>query len=147
MGLGMQQPSMAAQTALERKDVSVGVSLMFFGQSLGGAVFISVAQNVFTNKLVSGLASVVGLNPTVVLSTGATDLRRVVAPGELASVLSAYNKAVTTAFFVSVGVACFSILPALTMEWKSVKGRKHGQERKEGVVEGKGGLTEEKQTV
>ncbi len=41
---------------------------------------------------------------------------------------------------MSVGVACFSLLPALTMEWKSVKGRKHGQVVKEkGVEEGRGG--------
>ena len=40
MGLGMQQSGMAAQVVLEPEDVSVGASLMFFSQQLGGSVFI-----------------------------------------------------------------------------------------------------------
>ncbi|KAJ7176446.1 hypothetical protein C8R46DRAFT_1029800 [Mycena filopes] len=38
---------------------------------MGGALFVSVGQNVFTNKLASGLASSVpGVNPAIVLSAG-----------------------------------------------------------------------------
>ncbi|MCJ1432591.1 hypothetical protein MMC27_001948 [Xylographa pallens] len=121
IGCGMQQPSMAAQNHLTSQDIPTGVSLMLFGQSLGGAVFVSIGQNIFSNRLISGLASVPGLNPAIVISTGATDLRNVVAPQYLGSVLVAYNHALTTVFQAAVAVACFSIFGALAMEWKSVK--------------------------
>ncbi|KAH9827518.1 putative HC-toxin efflux carrier TOXA, partial [Teratosphaeria destructans] len=57
LGLAMQQGPMAAQTVLARRDVPVGVSLMMFMQQLGGAVFVSVGQNVFDTTLVRGLVT------------------------------------------------------------------------------------------
>ncbi|MCJ1390862.1 hypothetical protein MMC18_003723 [Xylographa bjoerkii] len=121
IGCGMQQPSIAAQTTLKGQDIPTGISLMFFGQLLGGAVFVSVGQNVFSNDLIKGLASVPGVNPLIVVSTGATDLRNVVAPQYLRSVLVAYNHALVSVFQAGLGVACLAIFGALAMEWKSVK--------------------------
>lgn len=51
VGLGMQQPLMAAQTVLSIEDVPIGTSAMIFGQSLGGALMISVGQSVSTYPL------------------------------------------------------------------------------------------------
>ncbi|MCJ1399322.1 hypothetical protein MMC11_002524 [Xylographa trunciseda] len=121
IGCAIQQPSMAAQNTLKKKDVPTGVSLMFFGQQLGGAIFVSIGQNVFSNRLISGLASVPGLNPNIVVNTGATDLRNVVAPQDLGLVLVAYNHALTSVFQAAVGAACLAIIGALAMEWKSIK--------------------------
>ena len=56
LGLGMQMPSMAAQTVLNRHDVPIGASLMFFAQWLGGAVFVSVGQNVLSKPPRAGPA-------------------------------------------------------------------------------------------
>ena len=76
IGLGLQHGPIAVQTVLEPKDVPMGVSLVFFCQQLGGAIFVSVGQNVFDNKLIAGLTSVVkGLDPHTIVNTGATDLR------------------------------------------------------------------------
>lgn len=44
MGLGMQMSGLAAQVVLKAEDVPVGASLMFFAQSLGGAVFVSTLR-------------------------------------------------------------------------------------------------------
>jgi Major Facilitator Superfamily len=131
MGLGMQQPSLAAQVCLSKKDVPIGASLMFFSQSLGGAIFLCVAQNVFTNKLVSGLSDVAGLDASTVVNMGATDLASFIPANLLPIVLIAYNKALTTTFYVPVAIASISIFAGLCMEWKSVKGRKRGQMGKE----------------
>ncbi|KAF7354675.1 Major facilitator superfamily transporter [Mycena sanguinolenta] len=123
-GFGMQQPVMAAQTVLSPKDIPTGTSLIMFGQTLGGSLFVSVAQNVFTNKLKDGLASQVpSLNPVIVLSAGATSLRNAVDAQYLPAVISAYNAALISAFYVSVAMACLSLGGALAMEWKSVKGK------------------------
>jgi len=57
----MQQASLAAHAVLARKDAPTGVSLLMFMQQLGGALFVSIGQNVFTNELVDGLKHVSGI--------------------------------------------------------------------------------------
>jgi len=124
VGFGMQQPLLAAQTVLELVDVPIGTSVIMFAQTLGGALFISIAQNVFTNKLVSGLLSTVpGVSPQLVLSAGATSLKDAVAPEFLAGVLFVYNEALIAAFYVAVAMACLSLAGALIIEWRSIKGK------------------------
>lgn len=139
VGLGMQQAGVAAQTILDRKDIATGVSLMFFARSLGGAIFLSVGQNVFTNRLTEGLAKVSSIDAKFILRIGATELRRLVAQESLGVVLEAYNDALTRTFVVTVAVSAAAIVGALLMEWKSV--RKHGRGGA-GVISGSGKPTE-----
>lgn len=132
LGLGMQQTSLAAQAALPRIDVPVGTSMMMFCQTLGGAVFISVGQNTFTNKLIEGLVRIdpgEGFDHTRVVHTGATELRNVIGSDMLPEVLGVYNWAISRLFFVAVGLCVASLLGALGMEWISM--RKEVDEKKE----------------
>ncbi|KAI7976976.1 hypothetical protein EIK77_002097 [Talaromyces pinophilus] len=52
IGFGVQQPLIAVQVVLNIADVPTGTALMVFMQVLGGALFVSVDENVFSNKLV-----------------------------------------------------------------------------------------------
>lgn len=125
VGFGMQQPLIAAQTVCGLEDVPTATAIVNFTLTLGGALFISVAQNIFTNRLITNLASnVPSLDPSIVLKVGATSLREKVGPEQIAGVLSAYNDALMHAFYVSVAMASFSIIGSAGMEWKSVKGKK-----------------------
>ncbi|MCJ1366565.1 hypothetical protein MMC16_005694 [Acarospora aff. strigata] len=125
MGLAMQQPLIAAQTVLHIDDVPVGTSVIMFTQQFSGALFISVAQNIFTNKLVTGLAEAVpNIPPGIILATGATSLKDAVDPRYLTAVLFVYNRAITNTFYITVALSALSIIGALGMEWKSVKGKK-----------------------
>jgi hypothetical protein len=126
LGLGMQQSGMAAQTCLDKKDVMTGVALMFFMQGLGGSIFVSVGQTVFTHSLVSHLSKVANLNPSLIVNTGATELRNLVPPQYLETVLVAYNAALSDTMKVAAACASVTILAGLTMEWKSLKGLKQG---------------------
>jgi len=124
VGFGMQQTLIAVQTVLPKKDIPVGTAIIMFSQTLGGALFISVAQNVQTNELLKQLKAVVpDLDPAVVLTTGATELKNVIPHQYLAGVLTAYNTAITNTFYVGVAMAVVSIFGAVAMEWKSVKGK------------------------
>ncbi|KAK2756713.1 hypothetical protein FQN54_005159 [Arachnomyces sp. PD_36] len=138
IGLGMQQSNMAVQTILSNKDIPTGAALMFFAQSLGGAIFVSVGQNVFSNSLLPGLSGIPGLEPNVVMDTGATALKSIVDPTYLDGVLHAYNGALVSSYQVALILACVSILGALPMEWKSVKGKK-GDGKDEIKEDGKSG--------
>ncbi|KAF2645802.1 MFS general substrate transporter [Massarina eburnea CBS 473.64] len=123
VGFGMQQTLVAVQSVLPKDDVPIGTAIMMFSQTLGGALFISVGQNVFTNQLIKNLASVVpDLNPQLVLSVGATGIKSAVPQQFLSGVLSAYNTTLTQTFYVSVATAAMSILGASVVQWKNMKG-------------------------
>ncbi|RSM01416.1 hypothetical protein CDV31_011349 [Fusarium ambrosium] len=128
LGTGMQQPSMAAQTVLSQSDVSIGISLMFFSQSLGGAIFICIGQSIFVNYLSNGLRVVSGVNTRAILEVGATALSDLVPSDKLHEVLVVYNDALQKAFIVVVAVSAFMVVPALGMEWRTVKNKQQGGE-------------------
>ncbi|KAF4312510.1 Tetracycline resistance protein TetB/drug resistance transporter [Botryosphaeria dothidea] len=125
LGLGMQQPLMAVQTVLDMADVAAGTAVVIFGQTVGGSLILLIAQNLFQNKFIENLRSYVPeVNPGLVLAAGATGLEKAVPEASKAGVLQAYNDAVTTTLLVPAALAAVSILGAVVMEWKSVKGKK-----------------------
>ncbi|KAL3423692.1 major facilitator superfamily transporter [Phlyctema vagabunda] len=125
IGLGMQQPLIAIQTVLDISEVPIGTSVIIFLQTLGGALFVSIGQNVFANKLAQGLAKYVPtLDPVIVLNTGATSIQKTIEKEYLPGVTLAYNNALTESFMVAAVMAAFTIIGSVAIEWKSVKGKK-----------------------
>lgn len=124
VGFGMQQPLVAVQTVLSKSDIPIGTAIIMFSQTLGGALFISVGQNVFTNSLAKNLAAAVpDLDPSIVTRIGATAIKQVVEPRFLDGVLVAYNEALVQTLYVSVATATLSIVGAAFVQWKSMKGK------------------------
>ncbi|KAK3940919.1 hypothetical protein QBC46DRAFT_449140 [Diplogelasinospora grovesii] len=126
VGFGMQQPLMAVQTVLDINDVPTGTSVIVFLQTLGGALFVSVAQNIFTNKLIEYVGEYVPQipDPRMILAVGATSIQTAVDPAFLPGVTQAYNDALTRTFLIFAAMATASIIGAAVTEWRSVKGKK-----------------------
>ncbi|KAI1384991.1 putative efflux pump [Hypoxylon trugodes] len=125
VGMAMQQPLMAVQTVLDIKDVPTGTSILVFVQTVGGALFVSVGQTVFSNKLVQELAAnVPSIDPNVILNAGATNLQHSLPADVIPNVIISYSNALTTAFIVGTALVAFTIFGSATIEWKSVKGKK-----------------------
>ena len=123
IGIGMQQPSMMAQIVLPKIDQPTGVALMFFGQNLGGAIFVSVAQNIFTDALASQLSSIPGLQlgKAAIVQMGATSIKKMVPQQYLGLVLEGYRDALRSAFLVGTGLVAVSMIGAALIEWRSTK--------------------------
>ena len=121
LGVGNQQPSVAAQTVLSRKDVSIGAALMMFSQTLSGAIFLSVANNIFDTRFAHNVLGIPGVNVQSVTTTGATDLKNTIPADLLPEVLVAYNDALRGVFYLVTALASCTIFGSLAMEWKSVK--------------------------
>lgn len=65
-------------------------------QTFGGAIFVSVAQNIFSNTLLENVKTEnIPVNPTLLLGTGATSLVGLVPESSLEQLKVAYNKTVT----------------------------------------------------
>jgi hypothetical protein len=129
VGLGVQQPVVAAQTVFKGADIPLATSALIFTQSLAATVFLCVGQNVFANELVRQvrqLAPGLGDDPhAVIQELGAGGIHSTV--GEkygkeaLDGVVEAYDRAVGRVFLICLVLACLSVPAALGMEWVNVK--------------------------
>lgn len=124
IGVGFQQPMIAAQTVLPSEDIPTGTSVVIFAQTFGGAIILSVAQNVFINRLGAELRNrIPDIDVSQILDSGATNLQNMVDESVVGRVLLAYNDALTQTFYIALTMACLSIIGGLGMEWKSVKAK------------------------
>lgn len=90
----------------------------------GAAIFVSVGNNLFNTRLFRSIEAlnIPNLDTANVVQSGATTLRQLVPAEYLPDVLVAYNDALRWAFRISLILACLSILGAVGMEWKKIKG-------------------------
>ncbi|KAF7185402.1 MFS-type efflux pump MFS1 [Pseudocercospora fuligena] len=122
VGLGLQIPLIAVQAVLPTEQVAEGTAIIIFIQTLGGSIFIAVAQNVFNSKLQANIiSSGVPLDPGLVLSEGATGLVDAVPAQYLAPLRMAYNDAIVDTFYVALASACLSIVGSALIPWINLK--------------------------
>ncbi|KAK3381230.1 putative efflux pump antibiotic resistance protein [Podospora didyma] len=100
-------------------DISTASATLFFFQILGGAYSVSAAQSAFVNRLIGSLAvNVPGLNPMIVVGTGASELRRVFPPELLPGIVVAYMDGLRASFAVAIGLASVAFLSTALVPWK-----------------------------
>ncbi|PIG79519.1 efflux pump antibiotic resistance protein [Aspergillus arachidicola] len=122
VGSGLQTAFAAPQCVLRLEDIPIGTAVVIFTENLSAAVFVSVAQNVFSNQLRTNLATYVPeADTSTILSGGATDIKNLVPQELYQAVLFAYNKALDQTFYVGVALSCCAVLGVLGMQWVSVK--------------------------
>ncbi|KAJ5133782.1 MFS toxin efflux pump, partial [Penicillium atrosanguineum] len=124
-GSSVASPFIAAQTVLNINDISAGMALMTLSQDLGEAVFISVAQAIFLNRLASALRTTVpGLSPQEVLHLGATNLKDKIPSQDVEGVALSYNVGVRSTFYLAVALAATIVVAALPLQNISFKDKK-----------------------
>ncbi|KAF2272093.1 putative MFS aflatoxin efflux pump [Westerdykella ornata] len=131
MGFCFQTSNLATQTVLPKRDVPIGMALMFFGGLIGGAVFVSVGENVLGNQLLERLSGLPGFNRGLVTSGGATSLINLVPADQKEMVLVAYNEALRRVYQIGVIVSCLAVLGIGSLEWKSVLKQSEKNDRAE----------------
>ncbi|KAI7974928.1 hypothetical protein EIK77_001681 [Talaromyces pinophilus] len=122
IGMGMQQSIIVAQAVLPMADVPIGTCIMQFFQMFGGSLFVSVAQNQFTNHLAAGLTGIAGINVQQIVNAGATEITNLIHdPTIIRQVQVAYNSALTRAFMIALIMTCLATLGVVGVKWQSVK--------------------------
>ncbi|KAJ5993977.1 hypothetical protein N7451_009701 [Penicillium sp. IBT 35674x] len=127
IGLAFQPPYIAVQTVLPDSMVPTALVMLSFAQQFGGIVILSIAQNVFLNRLTYNLTTQVpGLNPSNVLGSGALGLIDRIPVKFRDQVLMVYNEALVDVFYIALGLTCLVVVSTLGIEWKSFKQGKKG---------------------
>jgi len=121
-GLGFMGPQSAIQTTLPEKDIPLGLAVVLFAQNFGPALFVSIAQTIFTNELADNLKDLVpGLDAHIIENMGLGDLKARVGPQNLQTALLRFDKSLTQTWYLAVGLTCATMIGSLLMEWRSVK--------------------------
>lgn len=126
-GLGFQAPQNAVPCALPATDIPIGISLIVSGQHFGSALFVALAQTILSNQLAKNLERFdPDLTAKAIENTGIMELKNSVAKhGRMSEVLSGFDQSLTETWYLAVGLTCLTMVGSLTMEWRSVKDKKH----------------------
>ncbi|OAQ97920.1 hypothetical protein LLEC1_01221 [Akanthomyces lecanii] len=133
IGAGFQIGPIVVQTVLPQEWIPVGTACVQFFQSLGGAIFIAVAQTVFQNGLISGVEKAnLGIeDPRIFINSGVSQARNILAQlhreDALPLVLEAYMTGLRNTYYITLACAICAFLSVLALEKKSVKDKTQKQ--------------------
>jgi len=123
--LMIQIPLIAVMVLLPANDIPIGTAICVFFQFFGGAIFLAIAENIFSSRLVSALHThAPSLDAATVILAGAEGLRKVVNmedPSALEGAIKAYNIAVTGTFYPVAAAGAIAFLFAFGVEWRRGK--------------------------
>ena len=126
LGMAVQQGVIAVQTVLRLNEVPIGIAAIVSMQSLGGAVFVSVGNNILQNRLDQAAAAdrLPGIDIARVITAGATEFRNFVPENSLPALLIVYNSALQKVFMAAIPLCGLAFVVSLGIEFKSVKQKK-----------------------
>lgn len=123
IGLGFQIPVIVAQSSVAASDISSATAVLLFFQSMGGTFYVSAGQSAFANRLVAFVPKYApGVDPRLVLATGAAQLRDVFDADVLPGVLQAYMKGIKITFALCIAMAGITLPIALLSPWRKLHG-------------------------
>ncbi|CAJ2510220.1 Uu.00g061200.m01.CDS01 [Anthostomella pinea] len=103
-------------------DGPLGLSVILFAQHFGPALFVSVAQTIFTNRLAVSLHAVAPqLDAKAIEQMGLGQLKSSIGPQKLQDVLLGFDRSLVQTWYLPLGLACATAVGSLMMEWRSVK--------------------------
>ncbi|KAK0672086.1 major facilitator superfamily domain-containing protein [Cercophora samala] len=131
IGVGFQTGVLVVQNVMPLEWIPVATACIQFFQSIGGAIFIAVAQAVFQNGLIDTLAKdAPDLPAELFLNIGASQVSQVVSapppaglgrPGDVNIVLNAYLQGLRNTYYIAVGCACGAFVAACGLSWKKIQ--------------------------
>lgn len=100
----MQASPAVCQNAVDPADLSTASATALFTQMFGGAIWLSVAQALFANRLIKSLESVPGVDAHAIFAAGATAIRSEVAPKARTAVIGSYLNGLKDAYILCIAL-------------------------------------------
>ncbi|KAK4165644.1 putative multidrug efflux system protein [Cladorrhinum sp. PSN259] len=121
-GIGMQMGILAIQATLKPKDISMGMSILIFVQTMGVAVLLAVMTTTFQTGLSSELHKhAPHADAAAVIYSGATHFRNVVSPEDLPGVLVGYAKALNRPYYLAAACGAVAVGTSFLMGWTDIR--------------------------
>lgn len=132
-GVCSQAGIIVVQNVLPQHLIAQATACVQFFQSLGGAVFIAVAQTAFQNGIIENVArDAPGVDPRIIINSGASQVRRVLAEmgreDEVGPILTAYMLGLRNTYYISAAAAACTFLVSWGFRWKKI--REGGEKKK-----------------
>lgn len=125
----------ALQTVLPDSKIALVMAVLVFVQGLGGSIFISVANTILDNSLVSQIhAKAPGVNAQAVLAAGATAFRKVVPADEIGAVVSAYATSFDRIYYLSTGLSVLMCFTIWGLGWNDVRKKQQKEQPAEAAT-------------
>lgn len=124
IGLTFQVPVIVSQAIVHPSDISSVTAMVLFFQTVGGAIWISSGNAAFANKMLQEIPKFApGVNPAMVIATGATELRKVFTAEQLPGILSAYMEGLRVPIAIAIACACATVVLSVVPRWESIRGK------------------------
>ncbi|KAI1191978.1 major facilitator superfamily domain-containing protein [Nemania serpens] len=118
-GAGFQIPVIVSQALSDPKDIPSITAIILFFLNVGGGLLINAAQSAFVNRLLITLPeSAPGVDPNLVVATGALALRSTFSAEQLPGVLQAYMAGIKTAFAIALAACGASAIVSVLGRWE-----------------------------
>ncbi|KAK5313081.1 hypothetical protein LTR93_011076 [Exophiala xenobiotica] len=122
VGFAFQVPQIVAQSICELREVSQYIAISLFFQMMGGAFFISAAESIFANKLVTHLkVNIPEIDPKIVTALGATRFRDSLPAVAVPGVVLSYMQSLHPVFILATTLAGVATLVSLIARWEKIK--------------------------
>ncbi|EQB50449.1 major facilitator superfamily transporter [Colletotrichum gloeosporioides Cg-14] len=126
-GVCFQAGIIVVQNVLPQQLIPQATACVQFFQSLGGAVFVAVAQTAFQNGIIDNVArGAPGVDARVLIDSGASQIRQVLADmgheDAVGAVLRAYALGLRNTFCISAAAAACTFLVSWGFRWKRIGG-------------------------
>lgn len=131
IGVGFQTGVLVVQNTVSLEWVPQATACVQFFQSLGGSIFIAVAQSVFQNGLIDGIErDAPGVPAEIFIHSGASQVREILrqlhAEQYTDAVLRAYLTGLRHAYYITVACAAAAFVVSCGLSWKKIERRRAG---------------------
>ncbi|KAJ5382596.1 hypothetical protein N7517_000507 [Penicillium concentricum] len=117
-------PYIAIQNLVPPPQIPIAMAIIIFCQNMGGAVFLIVANSIFTNGLRAELQkhiAEIGVNPDILISTGLNSIRSLVSGDKLALALECYTTAISHVMYLGIGVSVATFAFGWGLGWVDIR--------------------------
>lgn len=89
---------------------------------MGGTFFVSAANSIFANKLVTHLrVNIPEIDPNIVIGLGATQFRNMLPAAVIPGVLLSYMQSLSPVFILATALVGVATLVSLIAKWEKIK--------------------------
>ncbi|CAM1507753.1 Fc.00g046010.m01.CDS01 [Cosmosporella sp. VM-42] len=119
-GLSYQIPLIVSHASVGPQDISSVTALILFCINLGGTGFVTAAQSIFANGMISSIPSnAPGVDPTLVIATGATQIRSGAFTSEqVPGIVHSYMDGIHNVFAFGAATVGVALIVSVLNKWK-----------------------------